>query len=150
MHPFATGNGNKTRQVSCIIQVDGKRMTENVFLDFFVLYNRRCPTESTLKTNLSTMRAAIELYYAQHNSVYPGARDEKVKIPNNQAQAKKGFIQQLTRYSDQDGDASTTKDETHKFGPYLKSDSLPINPYNGLNDESLIYTRLILPKEHLT
>ena len=29
---------------------------------------------STLKTNLTGIRSAIELYYAQHNNIYPGVK----------------------------------------------------------------------------
>ena len=52
----------------------------------------------------------------------------------NEAQAGKAFIEQLTRYTDINGEVKNEKDGTYKFGPYLKSDKLPLNPFNNDND----------------
>lgn len=81
---------------------------------------------STLQTNLSSMRNAVELYYAQHNSTYPGA------ALGGAANAGEAFIQQLTRYTAVDGTIAVVKDATHKYGPYIKGDNLPMNPFNEL------------------
>jgi hypothetical protein len=43
-------------------------------------------------------------------------------------------VQQLTQYTDINGDVSPTKDVTHIYGPYLKSLTLPTNPYNNSTD----------------
>ncbi|MCL6582563.1 MAG: type II secretion system GspH family protein [bacterium] len=67
---------------------------------------------SALKSNLNSIRGALELYYVQHNSTYPD--------PNN-------FTAALLKYTDQSGNISNTKDETHKYGPYLKQ-GFPKNP----------------------
>ena len=91
---------------------------------------------STLTTNLSAMRSAVELYYLQHNDTYPGENDDKGEPAQNAAQAKKGFEYQLGRYTDEDGDASVSWSATHHLGPYVGkgAGSLPVNPLNGRND----------------
>ena len=82
---------------------------------------------STLQTNLNAMRNAVELYYAQHNSSYPGAQ------LGGATSATEAFVQQLTRYTDVDGNISNVKDATFKYGPYIKGGELPTNPFNELN-----------------
>jgi prepilin-type N-terminal cleavage/methylation domain-containing protein len=79
---------------------------------------------STLQTNLNSMRNAVELYYAQHNSSYPGAK------LGGASTATDAFAQQLTRYTDVDGNIANIKDATFKYGPYIKGGSLPMNPFN--------------------
>jgi type II secretion system protein G len=86
---------------------------------------------STLQTNLSAMRNAVELYYAQHNATYPGAN------LGGALSASAAFIQQLTRYTAVDGTIATVKDATHKYGPYIKGDVLPLNPFNELRDVTI-------------
>lgn len=70
---------------------------------------------SALKSNLSSMRGALELYLVQHESKYPDADPNK-------------FTAQLTQYTDQSGNTSTQKDDVYKYGPYLKQ-GLPKNPF---------------------
>ncbi len=82
---------------------------------------------STLRTNLSSMRNAVELYYAQHNTVYPGAVLGGATTPSE------AFVQQLTRYTDAAGTIASVKDATFKFGPYIKGTTLGTNPFNGTN-----------------
>ena len=86
---------------------------------------------STVKADLSSMRNAVEVYYAQHNSVYPGARlvDGSAAVATA-AEAATAFVAQLTQYTDINGDAQGTKDATHKYGPYIKTGNLPMNPFN--------------------
>ena len=88
---------------------------------------------NTFKSNLSSMRKAIELYCIQHNNTYPGARNPMGGVPASQDQARNGFRCQLCRYTDVNGECSPTKDATHKFGPYKKQLGLPENPYNNLS-----------------
>ena len=80
---------------------------------------------STLQTNLSAMRNSVELYYVQHNSTYPGA------VLGGAADSATAFEQQLTRYTAADGTIATVKSVTSKFGPYIKGDQLPMNPFNN-------------------
>ena len=62
---------------------------------------------------------------------YPGANDINGAATADPAQAATAFVQQLTQYTDINGDVSPTKDATHIYGPYLKSLTLPTNPYNN-------------------
>lgn len=58
-----------------------------------------------LKQDLEVLNKALDLYAAEHAGAYPTI----VKIEN-----------QLTRYTDIDGNVSTTKTATHIYGPYLR------------------------------
>jgi len=89
---------------------------------------------NTLKINLDRLRKATDLYYHQHNNIYPGKRKwDGVIDATNPVQAATSFIRQLTEYTDSTGVAEEEKDTTHIYGPYFKGDSLPENPYNNLN-----------------
>ena len=82
-----------------------------------------------LQSDLAAMRKAVELYYHQHNSVYPGG------VTSNYAGHSKEdewFVDQLTLYTNVGGEAVAVKDATHKYGPYLKKE-IPINPFNDKN-----------------
>ena len=88
---------------------------------------------STLQTDLSSMRNAVEIYGAQHNSTYPGARDITGGVPADDAASATAFVQQLTRYTNANGVVSDDVDRTNfPFGPYIKGGALPENPYNSL------------------
>ena len=83
---------------------------------------------NTLRTNLGAMRNSVELYYAQHNSSYPGA------VLGGAADAVTAFEQQLTRYTDSTNTISNVKTASAKFGPYVKGGQLPMNPFNEKRD----------------
>jgi len=89
---------------------------------------------NTLQSNLGSMRNAIELYYHQHNQVYPGARRNDGTVGPTDAESATAFLEQLTQYTDMNGDVAVTADATHIYGPYLKSTVLPTNPFNTQND----------------
>ena len=91
---------------------------------------------NTLHSNLGSMRNAIELYYHQHNETYPGEHDITGTATADAAAAATAFLQQLTQYTDINGDVAAVKDATHIYGPYLKSVTLPTNPYN--NDNTVV------------
>jgi general secretion pathway protein G len=87
--------------------------------------------ETALDANLSGLRAAIELYNAQHTTGYPGAVATTVgcatpgtgAINTNQA-----FMDHLLLYSDVTGKTCTLGDATtYKFGPYLRK-GIPADP----------------------
>lgn len=67
--------------------------------------------KATLQGDLAVLRNAINLYFHQHNSTYPGAT----------------IVTQLTQYTDATGGVSATKDAAFPFGPYLIS--VPAQPY---------------------
>ncbi len=89
----------------------------------------------TLQINLKSMRSAMEIYHAQHNGTYPGVRT-LLGVADASANecANNSFIKQLTQYTDMNGKVSPTKDATHKYGPYIKGDTLPINPFKDSPD----------------
>ena len=87
---------------------------------------------ATLDANLTETRNAIELYYHQHNGTYPGAvssTDGKTVS----ATPQEDFVQQMTLFTDGNGRTSPTKDDTFRFGPYLRKSKLPVNPFTSDN-----------------
>ena len=87
---------------------------------------------STLKSNLGAMRNAIELYYHQHDNIYPGANTITGVASTTAALAEAAFLQQLTQFTEVGGTVSASKTADAKYGPYLKSSTLPKNPFNDL------------------
>ncbi|MBT6340262.1 MAG: prepilin-type N-terminal cleavage/methylation domain-containing protein [Desulfobacula sp.] len=81
---------------------------------------------STLETNIAAMRNAIELYAVQHNNIYPGGTGADA------AAAATAFVAQLTKYTNAAGGTSDTVDAAYPFGPYIKNNALPTNPFNSL------------------
>ena len=86
---------------------------------------------STLKTNLSALRSAVEVYYAQHQNKYPGETKSADGASNtDNALAATSMVKQLTQYTDNTGKVSGTKSTTYKYGPYIKGGQMPANPFN--------------------
>jgi competence protein ComGC len=104
-------------------------------------------TLRTFQTNLNTLRKSVELYHKQHDDTYPGFHNTS-GAPANSGQSKQAFVAQLVKYTAIDGTVSNTKDTTHKFGPYIRGEALPTNPYNQKNsvvcdiDETNILVRV--------
>lgn len=86
---------------------------------------------STLQTNLSAVRSAIEVYYAQHNNSYP-ADGSATNFPSGVSTDEDKFVAQLTRYTDQQGNVSNSRTGDFKYGPYLKG--MPMNPFVSTNN----------------
>lgn len=80
---------------------------------------------SAMDTDLSAMRSAIELYYHQHNSIYPGVVKQHEAVAHTSTYD--AFVKQLTFCSDASGNTDTTCDNTFKYGPYVKK-GVPKNP----------------------
>jgi general secretion pathway protein G len=75
--------------------------------------------DSSLKSNLATIRSQIQLYKIQHNGELP-------------AGGKATFIDSMTKYTIADGSVATTQAPgAGVYGPYLQT--IPKNPYNNLN-----------------
>lgn len=91
---------------------------------------------NTLRTNLGAMRNAVELYYAQHNSAYPGDAVPATK-PAAVVTTADAMVAQLTRYTDVAGNISNTKSTTFAFGPYVKGVALGLNPFNNKSDVTM-------------
>jgi len=95
---------------------------------------------NTLSTNLSALRNAVELYYHQHDSKYPGStKHTDGAATASDAEAIAAIVPQLTQFTDVDGEVSTTKVDPYIYGPYLKKETLPTNPYNNKNDITADY-----------
>ena len=88
---------------------------------------------NTLQTNLGALRNSIELYYHQHNQVYPGMVDVDGSTAATNITSPNAFTRQLIEFTDISGHCQPTKDATHIYGPYLKATSLPTNPFNNMN-----------------
>lgn len=95
---------------------------------------------STLQTNLSGIRSAIETYYAQHGNTYPGEKKETDgSAVTSNGEAATAFIAQLTKYTASNSVAANSKDTTNKYGPYIKGAGFPSNPFDGDNDVTCDY-----------
>ncbi len=92
--------------------------------------------ESALRSDLATLRKAIELYAAEHNGVYPGAAADGAGNAGGSAGA---FKNQLLKYSDAKGNVSDTRDATYVFGPYLRKGipPLPVGENRGQDTVSV-------------
>ncbi len=61
-------------------------------------------SDSGVVSDLAILRNAIELYAAEHNGDYPTVAN---------------FVDQMTTYTDIDGNTNATKTSTYAYGPYL-------------------------------
>ncbi|MBL7139448.1 MAG: prepilin-type N-terminal cleavage/methylation domain-containing protein [Planctomycetes bacterium] len=66
--------------------------------------------ETNLKENLSKIRAQVQVYRQQHASFPEGTE----------------FVDQMTKYTDFDGDVADTQSGDYRYGPYLEQ--MPSNP----------------------
>jgi prepilin-type N-terminal cleavage/methylation domain-containing protein len=62
--------------------------------------------ESRLRSDLAVLRAAINLYAAEHNATFPTTGN---------------FVAQLTTYTDIDGNTSATRTGNYIYGPYIEA-----------------------------
>jgi len=73
--------------------------------------------DAALAGSLRTLRDAIDHYAAEHGGSFPELNQ---------------FAQQLTRYTNRDGQPRTKKDATHIWGPYLRDiPPLPVGARKG-------------------
>lgn len=92
---------------------------------------------AALDATLSNLRTAIELYYQQHGS-YPSAVAAGGAFGAINTEA--AFRDQLVNYTSAAGAASTTKDATYKYGPYLKKSTIPADPIKNVATVEVITT----------
>jgi len=95
---------------------------------------------SALRSNVSNIRGAIDLYAQQHGGSFPaavastGGTCTGGSAGTGAAGTVAAMTEQLTRYSNTAGQTCSLQDidsdgtPEFPFGPYLKSDSLPANP----------------------
>jgi general secretion pathway protein G len=86
--------------------------------------------DAALRSDLSLLRRAIELYASEHGGTFPGAADAGGTFGS--LGSEDAFKNQLLQYTDNKGECSATKDTTHVFGPYLrKFPALPVGDNRG-------------------
>ena len=84
--------------------------------------------ESALRANLASLRNAIDWYYGEHNNIFPGAKTDGM----NGADTQDAFINQLTLYSNANGQVSQNLDAAYPYGPYLRTwPACPVSPNAG-------------------
>jgi prepilin-type N-terminal cleavage/methylation domain-containing protein len=95
---------------------------------------------SALRSNLSNIRGAIDLYAQQHGGNFPaavastGGTCTGGTAGSGAVGTVAALTEQLTRYSNTGGQTCSIQDingdgaAEFPFGPYLKSDTLPTNP----------------------
>ena len=73
--------------------------------------------DAALQSNLRQLRNAIDLFYTEHDNVFP---DDTT------------FTAQLTTFTDQGGTANATRTSTYVFGPYIREiPALPVGAKKG-------------------
>jgi len=86
---------------------------------------------ATVDHDLVEIRQAIELYYQQHGA-YPGEVDAASgAVPASNPET--AFVSQLTRFTNRNGVVSPSRTTEFRYGPYLRTESLPVNPFVGDN-----------------
>ncbi len=89
--------------------------------------------ETALRENLATMRNGIAWYYAEHNSVWPGA----ISADGSGAVAKDAdtFTKQLSLYSDATGKVSVEQSGQYPYGAYVRGGipGVTVGPSVGKN-----------------
>jgi prepilin-type N-terminal cleavage/methylation domain-containing protein len=87
--------------------------------------------ESSLASNLSVLRNAVELYASEHNGLYPAAAADG----SNAVGSTTALINQLTKFSNESGKTADAKDTTQNIvlGPYLRKGipPLPVGTNHG-------------------
>ena len=110
--------------------------------------------DSALRSNLSGIRGAIDLYAQQHGGVFPGAATSQTAgCPTGTgggagdgASTLSGLTNQLTRYTNAAGESCSIADDPagglveYPFGPYLKADVFPENPVVDANTVTFVAT----------
>lgn len=91
--------------------------------------------DQNVRGNLNVLRFAIELYYQEHGA-YPAQRGDG----QHEAGTVATFASQLTKFTDEQGSVSDTKDATHRFGPYLRLGipPCPVSPRAGKTGVALV------------
>ncbi len=91
---------------------------------------------SSLDTSLAKVRAAVELYYQQHGeypgnvaSIGSGCTSGPGGTPGTgPMETEQAFLDQMSKYTDINGESCTKSDTDFKYGPYLTKATLPDNP----------------------
>ena len=98
----------------------------------------RNASEAALRANLQTLRNAVDWYYSEHNSIFPGVKAAGGIF--GVAGSADAFMNQLTKYSKADGTVSETKDPAFPLGPYVRGNfpAIPVGVNAGLATVSVV------------
>lgn len=95
---------------------------------------------SALKSNLRMMREAIERYKTEHKDL-PGKTISKGGVCSSGgstgigvANSGQSLQEQLSYYTNENGRTCSTRDSIYKYGPYLREQQIPANPFSGSNN----------------
>ena len=100
--------------------------------------------QAAFDSNLAALRASAELYRQQHGA-YPGGVAATAATCVNGANevaavGDAAFVTQMTRFTNQAGQACTGTDPNQfRFGPYLK-EGIPNNPLGTTNTVTVVTT----------
>ncbi len=105
---------------------------------------------AALDTTLSNSRSALELYF-QHHGHYPSAvtsiggacSSAGGTTGTGAVNTEAAFLEHLSLYTDAAGEACTISDSNFKYGPYMKKDNLPENPFTD-NATTVVVTAGLL------
>jgi prepilin-type N-terminal cleavage/methylation domain-containing protein len=94
--------------------------------------------EASLRANLATVRNAIDWYYGQHNTTFPGAKDAGGTYGT--AGTSGAFTSQLIWYTKADGTVSESSDAAFPYGPYIRGSfpSLPVGSNAGKSGVKIV------------
>jgi general secretion pathway protein G len=95
--------------------------------------------ENTLKDELRYLRTQLVVFKAQHRDVGAGYPGGSASATPTEAD----FSDQLTKYTDENCNVSTTATSTNRFGPYLSK--IPSNPLSGLATLTIVGNGSSLP-----
>ena len=94
--------------------------------------------QSSLDVNLEVIRKAIEIYYQDHDGVFPGFPDGDGSAEPSEAT----FLDHLMKRTTRCGKV----DPRGKCGPYLRADAgFPRNPLNGKSRVKVFLERARIP-----
>lgn len=89
----------------------------------------RCADESALIGDLSAMRRSIDIYAAEHEGKFPGAKDDGA---GGVANTDTAFIRQITKYTNGGGKVSDVSVGAYIYGPYLRTvPPIPVGTNKG-------------------
>jgi general secretion pathway protein G len=95
--------------------------------------------QNTLREDLQYLRTQVNVYEAQHVDVaagYPGGVSTATPDAAD-------FINQMTLFTDQLGNTSSTGSAVFQFGPYLSQ--MPTNPVNGMTTVLVVANGAAIP-----
>jgi prepilin-type N-terminal cleavage/methylation domain-containing protein len=94
--------------------------------------------ESALRANLATIRNAIDWYYGEHNTVFPGVKAAGGVF--GVAGSQEAFTNQLLHYTKTDGTVSASLDAAFPYGPYVRGSFpvLPVGSNAGKNNIKIV------------